>query len=135
MLGACVNDFMGSWDDHLPLIEFAYINSYRYNNGMAPFEALYGRRCRSVVVSLEVGESSILGPKIIHEALNKVRVIRDRLATTYSQQKSYEDNRKCPLEFHVGDQVYLKISPLKGVMRFCSKGKFNPSYVGPYEIL
>ena len=62
-------------------------------------------------------------------------MVRDRLATTYSQEKSYEDNRKCPLEFHVGDQVYLKISPLKGVMRFCSKGKFNPSYVGPYEIL
>ena len=62
-------------------------------------------------------------------------MIRDRLATAYSQQKSYVDNRKRPSEFHVGDKVYLKISPIKGVMRFFRKGKMIPRYVGPYEIV
>ena len=135
MLRACVIDFRGNWDDHLPLIEFSYNNSYHSSIGMAPFEALYGRRCRSPVGWFEVGESSILGPEIIHEALEKVRVIKDRLATAYSRQKLYADNRKRPLEFNVGDQVYLKIFPMKGVMRFGRKGKLSPRYVGPYEIL
>ena len=72
--------------------------------------------CSSLIGLLEVGESSILGLEIIHEALEKGRVIRDRFTTAYSRQKSYADNRKRPLEFEVGYQVYLKISPMKGVM-------------------
>ncbi|XP_019066930.2 uncharacterized protein [Solanum lycopersicum] len=91
--------------------------------------------CSCPIWWFEIGESSILGPNIIHEALEKVRVIRERFATTYSRQKSYADNRKWPLEFDLGDQVYLKISPVKGVMRFGKKGKLSPRYVGPYEIL
>ena len=82
ILRACVIDFRGSWDDHLPLIEFSYNNSYHSSIGMAPFEALYGRWCRSTVGWFKVEESSILGSKIIYEALEKVRVIRDMLATT-----------------------------------------------------
>ena len=81
----------------MPLIEFSYNNSYHFSIGMAQFEALYGRRCKSLVGWFEVGESSILGPEIIHEALEKVRVIRDKLATAYSRQKSYADNRKSTL--------------------------------------
>ena len=83
---------------------------------MTLFETLYGRRCRSPVGWFEVGDSSILGAEVIHEALEKVRMIRDRFATAYSRQKSYANNRKRPLKFKVGDQVYLKISPMKGVM-------------------
>ena len=123
-------DFRGKWDDHLSLIEFSYNNGYHSSIGMALFEALYGKRCRSRIGWFEVGESSILGPEIIHEALEKVRVIRDRLTTAYSQQKSYADNKKCLLEFDVGGQVYLKISPMKGVMRFGRKGKLSLRYVG-----
>ena len=67
--------------------------------------------------------------------MESVRIIRDKLATTYSGQKSYVDNRKRALEFKVGDQVYLKISPMKGVMRFDTKGNFSPKYIGCYEIL
>ena len=126
MLRACVIDFKGSWDDHLPLMEFSYNNSYHSSIGMTPFEALYGRRCRSLVGWFEVGESSILDPEIIYEALEKVRVIRGRLATAYNRQKSYADNRKWPLEFDVGDQVYLKISPIKEVMSFGRKRKLSP---------
>ena len=78
-------DFRGSWDDHLPLIEFSNNNKYLPIIGMASFEALYDRRCRSRVGWFKVGESSILGPKIIHEALEKIRVIRDRLDIVYSR--------------------------------------------------
>ncbi|KAH0775084.1 hypothetical protein KY290_012221 [Solanum tuberosum] len=124
MLRACVIDFK----------EFSYNNSYHSNIAMAPFEALYGRRCRSPVGWFEVGEFALLGPEVVYEATKKVRLIRDRLKTAHSQQKSYADNRKRDLELEVGDWVYLKISPMKGVMRFGKKGKLSPRYVGPYEI-
>ena len=135
MLRECVIDFKGSWDDHLPLIEFSCNTSYHSSIGMTPFEALYGRRCRSPVGWSEVGESSILGPDIIHEAMEKVRMIRDRLAVAYNSQNSYADNRKMAIKFEVGDQVYMKISPMKGMMRFGKKGKLSLRYVGPYEVL
>ena len=119
----------------MPLIEFSYNNSYHSSIGMKPFEALYGRRYRSLVGWFEVEESSILGPEIILEAIEKVIMIRDRLATAYNRQKYYADNRKRALEFEVGDQVYLKILPMKGVMKFGRKGKLSPRYIGSYEVL
>ena len=75
-------DFKGSWEDHLPLIEFSYNNSYHSSIGMEPFESLYSRRCRSQVGWFEVGESSIFGVEIINQDLEKVKMIRDRLAIT-----------------------------------------------------
>ena len=135
MLRACVIYFRGSWDEFLSMIAFSYNNSNHSSIGMESFEALYGRRCKYPVGWFEVRDSSILGPEIIHEALEKVRVIRNRLATGYSCQNSYPDNRKRPLEFDVCDSVYLKVSPMKGVMRFGRKGNLSPSYVGPYGIL
>ena len=102
-----MTDFKGNWDNHLPLIEFSYNNSYHSSISMALFEALYGRRCRSPVGWFEVGESSLLGPEIVYDALQKVRVIRDRLKTTYSRQKSYADTKRIVLEFEVGDKVYF----------------------------
>ena len=108
MLRACVIDFKGSWDYHLPLIELFYNNSYHSSIGMETFEELYGKICRSPVAWFEVGESSILGPEIIQEAVENVRIIKDRLTTAYSRQTSYADNRKRDLEFEVGDQVHLK---------------------------
>ena len=84
MLRACVIDFRGSWDDHLLLIEFSYSKSCHCSIRMTPLEALYDRRCRSPLGWFEVGESSILGQDIINEALEKVKVIRDRLATANS---------------------------------------------------
>ncbi|XP_069151907.1 uncharacterized protein [Solanum lycopersicum] len=102
---------------------------------MASFEKMYGRSCRSRAWLFGVGDSFILGPEIIREALEKVRVITDKLANAYSHQKSYAGNRKWPLQFDVGDQVYFKISPMKVVMRFGRKGKLIPRYVWLYEIL
>ncbi|GJT01844.1 putative reverse transcriptase domain-containing protein [Tanacetum coccineum] len=108
MLRACVMDFGGSWDTHLPLIEFSYNNSYHTSIKCAPFEALYGRKCRSPVIWTEVGESQLIGPEIVQETTEKIFQIKERLKTARSRQKSYADKRRKPLEFEVGDRVLLK---------------------------
>ncbi|KAD4889179.1 hypothetical protein E3N88_21252 [Mikania micrantha] len=127
--------FGGNWDSHLPLIEFSYNNSYHSSIGCAPFEALYGRKCRSPICWSEVGDNLITGPELIQETTDKIAQIQQRLQATRSRQKSYADKRRKPLEFQVGDRVMLKISPWKGVVRFAKKGKLTPRYVGPFEII
>ncbi|KAD7476918.1 hypothetical protein E3N88_00054 [Mikania micrantha] len=134
MLRTCILDFGGSWDTHLPLIEFSYNNSYHSSIGCAPFEALYGRKCRSPICWTEVGDNRITGPELIQETTDKIAQIQQRLQATRSRQKSYADKRRKPLEFDVGDRVMLKVSPWKGVVRFGAKGKLAPRYVGPFEI-
>jgi hypothetical protein len=136
MLRACILDFKGSWEDHLPLIEFSYNNSYHSSIGMAPFEALYGRPCRSPICWAEVGDSELLGPDIVQETTEKITLIRDRIRTAQSRQKSYADLKRRHIEFAVGDFVFLKVSPMKGVVRFGKKKKkLSPRFIGPFEIL
>ncbi|GJZ14000.1 putative reverse transcriptase domain-containing protein [Tanacetum coccineum] len=135
MLRACAIDFGGGWDVHLPLAEFSYNNSYHTSIRCAPFEALYGRKCRSPVLCAEIGEGSLIGPELVQETTDKVVVIKERLQAARDRQKSYADNRRKPLEFEVGDRVMLKVSPWKGVVHFGKKGKLAPRYVGPFEIL
>ncbi|KAD3067059.1 hypothetical protein E3N88_34939 [Mikania micrantha] len=135
MLRACVLDFGGSWDSHLPLVEFSYNNSYHSSIQCAPFEALYGRKCRSPVCWTEIGESQLTGPELIQETTDKIFKIRERIKAARDRQKSYADRRRKPLEFAIGDKVLLKVSPWKGVVRFGKKGKLAPRYVGPFEIL
>ena len=135
MLRSCVLDFGGSWNEYLPLVEFAYNNSYQASIQMAPFEALYGGQCRSPIGWFEVGDPKTLGPDLVQDAKEKVQVIKQRLITAQSRQKSYVDNRRRELEFLVGDKVFLKVSPMKGVMRFGKKGKLSPRYIGPFEVL
>ena len=93
MLRACVLDHKGSWEENLPLVEFAYNNSYQASIQMAPYEALYGRPCRSPLCWTEVGESSITGPNLIRDTFEKVSLIRQRLLTAQSRKKSYADVR------------------------------------------
>nr|GEX30378.1 putative reverse transcriptase domain-containing protein [Tanacetum cinerariifolium] len=107
MLRACVIEFGGSWDVHLP----------------------------SPVLWPEIGESRLIGPELVQETIDKVVLIKKKLKATRDRQRSYADNRRKPLEFEVGDQVLLKVSPWKGVIRFGKKGKLAPRYVGPFEIL
>ncbi|GJV92964.1 putative reverse transcriptase domain-containing protein [Tanacetum coccineum] len=135
MLRECVIDFGGSWDVHLPLAEFYYNNSYHSSIRCAPFEALYGRKCRSPVLWAEISESRLIGPELVQEMTDKVVLIKEKLKAARDRQKTYADNRRKPLEFEVGDQVLLKVSPWKGVIRFGKKGKLAPRYVGPFEIL
>ncbi|GJR89348.1 putative reverse transcriptase domain-containing protein [Tanacetum coccineum] len=135
MLCACVIDFGRSWDRHLPLVEFSYNNSYHASIKAAPFEALYGRKCRSPVCWSEVGDSQLTGPELIRETTEKIIQIKNRLLTARSRQKSYADVRRKPMEFNVGDMVMLKVSPWKGVIRFGKRGKLSPRYVGPFKII
>ncbi|KAI3811031.1 hypothetical protein L1987_20746 [Smallanthus sonchifolius] len=117
ILRACVIDFGGNWDSHLPLIEFSYNNSYHTSINMAPFEALDGRKCRSPICWNEIGEAQITGPELIQETSDKNIQIRDNIRTARSRQKSYADKRRKPLEFQVGDLVLLKVSPWKEMSR------------------
>ena len=135
MLRACMLDFRGSWEDHIPLIEFAYNNSYQSSIGMAPYEALYGRPCRTPVCWTETGDAQLMRPELIASTTEKVKVVVERLKTAQSRQQSYANRGRRHVEFEVGDSVYLKVSPMKGVRRFGKKGKLAPRYVGPFQIL
>ncbi|GJV06532.1 putative reverse transcriptase domain-containing protein [Tanacetum coccineum] len=135
MLRACVIDFGKGWERHLPLVEFSYNNSYHASIKATPFEALYGRKCRSPVCWAKVGDVQLTGPEIIHETTEKIVQIRQRLQAARDRQRSYANIRRKPLEFQVGDRVMLKVSPRKGVIRFRKRGKLNPRYIGPFKIL
>ena len=102
---------------------------------MAPYEAFYGRPCRSPICWTEVGEGSITGPDLSRDTSEKVDPIRKRLLTVQRRQKSYVDRRRLPLEFEVGDQVFLKVMPKRGVVRFSKRGKMSSRYIGLFEIL
>ena len=135
MLRACVLNHKGSWEEHFPLVEFAYNNSYQASIQMVPYEALYWRPCRSPLCWTEVGESSITGPDLIRDTSEKVSLIRQRLLMAQSRQKSYADVRRRPLEFKVGDHVFYKVIPKRGVVRFDKRGKLSPRFIGSFEIL
>ncbi|GJV96520.1 putative reverse transcriptase domain-containing protein [Tanacetum coccineum] len=112
MLRACVIDFGKGWVNHLPLVEFSYNNSYHASIKVAPFEALY-----------------------VQETIKKVIQIKQRIQAAHDRQKSYADLKRKPMEFQVGDRVMLKVSPLKGIVRFRKRGKLNPRYVRPFKVL
>ncbi|GKE27290.1 putative reverse transcriptase domain-containing protein [Tanacetum coccineum] len=135
MLRACVMDFGKGWDRHLPLVEFSYNNSYHTSIKAAPFEALYGRKCRSPICWAEVGDAHLTGPEIVHETTGKIIQIKKRIQAARDRQKSYADRRRKPLEFEVEDKVMLKVSPWKGVIRFGKRGKLDPRYIGPFRII
>ncbi|GKF62967.1 putative reverse transcriptase domain-containing protein [Tanacetum coccineum] len=109
--------------------------SYHASNKAAPFEALYGRKCRSPVCWAKVGDVQLMGPEIIHETTKKIVQIQQCLQAARDRQRSYANVRRKPLEFEVGDHVMLKVSPQKGVFRFGKRGKLNPWYIRPFKIL
>ena len=135
MLRACALEWTGSWDEYLCLVEFAYNNSWHASIKAAPFELLYGRKCRAPICWDEVGERLIEGPELIEITNEKVTVAREKLKEARSRQKSYADKHRRDLEFNVGDRVFLKVSPSRGIKRFGIKGKLSPRFIGPFEIL
>ncbi|GKB62661.1 hypothetical protein Tco_0918847 [Tanacetum coccineum] len=114
---------------------FSYNNSYHASIKAAPFEALYGRKCRSPICCTKVREAQLLGPELIQEITNKIVQIKQKMQAARDRQKSYADLKHKQMEFQVGDKVMLKVSPWKGVVRFGKRGKLNPRYVGPFKVL
>jgi hypothetical protein len=102
---------------------------------VAPFEVLYGHKCRTPLFWNQTGQTQVFGPDVLRNAKKQVRKIRENLRVAQSRQKSYADIRRRELIFEVGDYVYLKFSPMKGVKRFNMKGKLAPRYIGPFKIL
>jgi hypothetical protein len=135
MLRACALKHGGSWDKSLPYAEFAYNNSYQSSLEMAPFEALYGRKCRTPLFWNQTGESQLFGPKIIKEAERQVEIIRENLRITQSRQKSYADPKRREVVFEVGDYAYLRVSPIRGLRRFNIRGKLSPRFIRPFQVL
>ena len=135
MLRSCAIDYEGSWDRHIPLVEFVYNNSFQSSIGMAPYEALYGRKCRTPLCWTELSERKVIGPDLIRETEEKVKIIREKLKVATDRQKSYTDMKKKDIRYEVGEKVFLKVSPWKKVMRFGKKGKLSPRFIGPYEVI
>ena len=134
MLRACMIDFGKNWEKSLPLVEFSYNNSYQASIQMAPYEALYGRRCRTPLCWSELGENKVFGPQYIRETEEQVKVIQDRLKAAFDRQKAYADTKRRDVRYEIGDKVFLKVSPWKKVIRFGKKGKLSPRFIGPFEI-
>ena len=134
MLRACALQHGGSWDKSLHYAEFSYNNSYQASLKMSPFEALYGRKCRTPLFLDQTRGRQFFGLELIQEAKEQVRLIREDLRVAQTRQKSYADNRRRPLEFEEGDHVYLKVSPFRGMRRFKVKGKLSPRFIGQFMI-
>jgi hypothetical protein len=135
MLRACALQYGRSWDKSLPYAEFSYNNSYQESLKMAPFEMLYGQRCRIPLYWNEMGERKFFGPDILEEAEKQVRMVKENLHVAQLRQKSYANHRRRELSFEVGDFVYLKVSPMRGLRRFKVRGKLAPRFIGPFKIL
>ncbi|GJZ28149.1 putative reverse transcriptase domain-containing protein [Tanacetum coccineum] len=118
MLCACVIDFGNGWVKHLPLVEFSYNNSYHASIKAAPFEALYGRKCRSPVCWAEVGQVQLTGPELVQETTERIIQIKQRIQTARDRQKSYADLKRKPMEFQVGDKVMLKVLKKVGAIAY-----------------
>jgi hypothetical protein len=127
--------YPGSWDKNLSWAEFSYNNSYQESLKIVPFETSYGRKCRTPLNWIETGEKAIFSPDIVDEAEPMIRHIQDILKAVKSRQESYANKRREPLQLEVGDHVYLKISPMKGVKRFGVKEKSSPRYIRQFSIL
>ncbi|XP_070024905.1 uncharacterized protein [Nicotiana sylvestris] len=142
ILHACVLDFKGSGDDHLSLIEFAYNNSFHASIQMEPFEALYGRRYRSPIGWFKVGEAELVGPDLMHHAMEKVKIIKVRLKTAQNRQKSYSDVRRRDLEFKEDDWVLFEGLPYEWYYAVWKERKIefekvirDPSLIVPNETI
>ncbi|GJS71485.1 pol protein [Tanacetum coccineum] len=135
MLRSCALEWTRNWDEYLCLVEFAYNNSWHASIKGAPFELLYGRKCRVPICWIKVGERVIEGPELVEVTNEKVAIAKEKLKEARSRQKSYADRHRRALEFKHGDRVFLKVSPCRGVRRFGLKGKLSLRFIGLFEIL
>ena len=116
-------------------MEFSYNNSYQSSIGMAMYEALYGRRCRTPMCWTKMNEHKIIGPELVKDMEEKVQIIQQRLKAACDRQRSYANLKRKDIEYDVRDKVVLKVSPWEKILRVGRKGKLSPRFIGPYEIL
>ena len=135
MLRSCVIDYEDSWDRYIPLVKFVYNNSFQSSIGMSPYEALYGRKCRTPLCWTELSEKKVIGPDLIQETEEMVKMIRERLKVANDRQKSYADMKRKDIRYEIGEKVFLIVSPWKKVMRFGKNDKLSPRFIGPYEVI
>ena len=128
-------DYEGSWDRHIPLVKFVYNNSFQSSIGMTPYEALYGRKCGTPMFWIELSEKKVIGPDLIQEIKEKVKMIRERLKVAANRQNSYANLKRKEIQYEIDEKMFLKVSLWKKVMRFGRKGKLNPRFIGPYEVI
>jgi len=132
LLRMCILDHLGAWDEVLSLIEFIYNSSFHASIGMAPYEALYCRKCRTPLCWYQDGEAVLVGPELLEQTTEKVRMVRDRMQA--SRQKAYADDSRRPLKFVAGDHVLLRVTRTTGVGRALCSRKLSPKFLGPYQI-
>ena len=135
MLRSPVIDYEGSWDGHTPLVEFVLNNSFQWSIGMAPYEALYGRKCRTPLCWTKLSEKKVIGPNLIQETEEKMKMIKERLKVVADRQKSCADLKRKDIQYEIDEKVFLKVSSWKKIMRFMRKGKLNPRFIGSYEVI
>jgi len=134
LLRTCILDHLGAWDEVLSLIEFTYNNSFHASIGMAPYEAFYGQKCRTPLCWYQDGEVVLVGPELLEQTTEKVRLVRNRMQASQSRQKAYADRRRRPLEFEAGDHMFLRVTRTTGVERALRSRKLSPKFLGPYQI-
>ena len=113
MLRACVLDFGGSWKKYLHFAEFAYNNSYQASIRMAPYEALYGMKCRSPICWDEVVQIAEPSEEVLQQSMRAVELIRRRLQAAQDRQKVQADRHRRPLRLEIGQKVLLRVTPLR----------------------
>ena len=123
ILRSCVIDYEGTWDRHIPLVEFVYNNIFQSSIGMDPYEALYGRKCGTPLCWTELREKKVISPDLIQEIEEKVKMIRERLKVATDRQKSYADMKRKDIRYEIGEKVFLKVLPWKKVVRLISVQK------------
>ena len=128
-------DYQGSWDRHIPLVEFVYNNIFQLSIGIAPYEALYGQKCRTPLCLTELKEKKVIGLDLIQGTEEKVKMNRERLKIATDRQKSYADMKRKDIRYEISEKVFLKVSPWKKVMRFGKKSKLSPRFIGSYEVI
>jgi len=134
LLRTCVLDHLGAWDEVLPLIEFTYNNGFHASINMEPYEALYGRKCRTPLCWYQDGDVVLVGPELLEQTIEKVRMARDRMQASQSRQKAYADRKRRPLELTARDHVFLRVTRTTSVGRALHSRKLSPKFLGPYQI-
>ncbi|KAH9319415.1 hypothetical protein KI387_021184 [Taxus chinensis] len=123
------------WEEYLPLVEFGYNNTYHTSLKMVPFEALYGRKCRTPVSWDIIEDREVIGPEILTEMEQQIKMIREHLKEAANRKKSYVDLKLVDRNYKLGEKVFLRVKPKKSSITFGKSAKLSPHYVGPFEIV